>query len=51
MKAVYFLLLSFLLIPSTRFSQEVNDRTTGIKIERLFFWWSKCMLKRLTPKN
>ena len=37
MKAVYFLLLSFLLIPSTRFSQEVNDRTTGIKIERLLF--------------
>ena len=37
MKAVYFLLLSFFLIPSTRFSQEVNDRTTGIKIERLLF--------------
>ena len=37
MKALYFFLLSFLLFPSTRFSQEVNDRTTGIKIERLLF--------------
>ena len=37
MKAFYFFLLSFLLFPSTRFSQEVNDRTTGIKIERLLF--------------
>ena len=37
MKAFYFLLFSFLLIPSIRFSQEVNDKTTGIKIERLLF--------------
>ena len=37
MKTFYFFLLSFLLFPSTRFSQEVNDRTTGIKIERLLF--------------
>ena len=37
MKALYFFLLSYLLFPSTRFSQEVNDRTTGIKIERLLF--------------
>ena len=37
MKALYFFLLSFLLFPSTRFSQVVNDRTTGIKIERLLF--------------
>ena len=37
MKALYFFLISFLLFPSTRFSQEVNDRTTGIKIERLLF--------------
>ena len=37
MKAFYFFLLSFLLFPTTRFSQEVNDRTTGIKIERLLF--------------
>ena len=37
MKTLYFLLLIFLLFPSTRFSQEVNDRTTGIKIERLLF--------------
>ncbi|MEC8617826.1 MAG: S41 family peptidase [Bacteroidota bacterium] len=37
MKALYFFLLGFLLFPSTRFSQEVNDRTTGIKIERLLF--------------
>ena len=37
MRALYFFLLSYLLFPSTRFSQEVNDRTTGIKIERLLF--------------
>ena len=37
MKALYFFLLSFLLFPSTSFSQEVNDRNTGIKIERLLF--------------
>ena len=37
MKALYFFILSYLLFPSTRFSQEVNDRTTGIKIERLLF--------------
>jgi carboxyl-terminal processing protease len=37
MKTLYFLLLIFLLFPGTRFSQEVNDRTTGIKIERLLF--------------
>ena len=51
MKAVYLLLLSFLLIPTTRFSQEVNDRTTGIKIERLLFLVEQMYVEEVDAKK
>ena len=51
MKVVYFLILSFLLIPSTRFSQEVNDRTTGIKIERLLFLVEQMYVEEVDAKK
>ena len=51
MKAVYLLLLSFLLIPTTRFSQEVNDRTTGIKIERLLFLVEQMYVEEVDAKR
>ena len=51
MKAVYLLLLSFLLIPTTRFSQEVNDRTTGIKIERLLFLVEQMYVEEVDDKK
>ena len=51
MKAVYLLLLSFLLIPTTRFSQEVNDRTTGIKIERLLFLVEQMYVEEVDVKK
>ena len=51
MKAVYILLVSFLLIPSTRFSQEVNDRTTGIKVERLLFLVEQMYVEEVDAKK
>ncbi len=51
MKAVYFLLLSFFLIPSIRFSQETNDRTTGIKIERLLFLVEQMYVEEVDSKK
>jgi len=51
MKAVYILLVSFLLIPSTRFSQEVNDKTTGIKIERLLFLVEQMYVEEVDAKK
>ena len=51
MKAVYLLLLSFLMIPTTRFSQEVNDRTTGIKIERLLFLVEQMYVEEVDAKK
>ena len=51
MKAVHLLLLSFLLIPTTRFSQEVNDRTTGIKIERLLFLVEQMYVEEVDSKK
>ena len=51
MKAVYLLLLSFLLTPTTRFSQEVNDRTTGIKIERLLFLVEQMYVEEVDSKK
>ena len=51
MKAFYFLLFSFLLIPSIRFSQEVNDKTTGIKIERLLFLVEQMYVEEVDAKK